>query len=356
VSGEWLQRNPDPVEGPWTELNIHGILRPWWRPRRSLFADLDRTAQAFRELGNLEFFYYGRFLRIVHGAHAGERIEQVDRRLGDLCGLIERSGAQYREPRILARPYRLLRSTEVSEQLLLEELAASDREIASTPGNSATYTRTSWALVLGVCGRWDLAFAQTQAVDERRFGGYSHLVNFTLYRAVAASVLAQLAGEHRRRHRRILRRGRRRMRGWARRNPDFEHMALWLEAELQQLRVAHRAAVRLYQQAASAALEREHPHDAALCLERLGHLLHTTRRASEALLALTQAINHYRSWGATAKGAALEQEVTELGLWRRSAPHPSREGSAQRPGESDDGGVEPAPGGAHGADRRHPRG
>src|SRR4029077_10584995 len=110
--------------------------------------------------------------------------------------------------------------------------------------------RTAWLMVLCVYGRWDLAFAQSEALGERLFSlvPYIHVADHCLYRGLAAAALAGNArGATRRRYRRALGDSLRRLRRWAKGGPDFAHMVHLLEAEQARLAGNPRRARALYE-------------------------------------------------------------------------------------------------------------
>jgi tetratricopeptide (TPR) repeat protein len=199
-----------------------------------------------------------------------------------------------------------------SDVELEAQVAASDAWIASHPSSADPYIRTHWLFVLCVLGRYDLAFAQSEALGERLFRivPFVHVADHTLHRGLAAAELALHAGgRSRRRYVRALRESLRRMRRWADSGPDFVHMQTVLEAELARLSSRFEAARKLYQRAVVRAREQRFPNHAALIQERHARLLLALRRDSEAELALREAAALYHEWGALPKVDALVREL-----------------------------------------------
>jgi hypothetical protein len=308
-----LARTPDPVDGPRTEFNLYALLHPWRMARRRALAPLERITGQLQEIGALEFAYYARFLKILYCALAGDPIASMGRALVELALEVRRSGHRYPEPELCQRPYQLLSAPDLSA--LEAELADSEAEITASRGSVEPYARTVWLMVLCVYGRFDLAFAQSEALGERLFSlvPYIHVAEHCFYRGLAAAALAGLArGADRRQYRRALRDNQRRLWRWAKSGPDFVHMALVLEAEQARLRRDHRRARVLYEKAARRATEQTFPNHAALAYERLARMLVDLRRRPEAVSAFAQAIGLYGEWGVPAKVAALEAEQSTL--------------------------------------------
>jgi len=112
--------------------------------------------------------------------------------------------------------------------------------------------------------------------------------------------------------RRTLARCLRQLRTWARRGPDFVHLAQGIEAELARRRGRSARALDLYQSAAQRAERQGHVHHAGLLHERRAALLDQLRRGTEAATALTAAIERYQAWGAETKVAQLAQRRRNL--------------------------------------------
>jgi hypothetical protein len=255
-----LARSPDPLYGPKTELNISALLRPWRMPRRRALAPLDRIAGQLQEIGDVEFAYYARFLKIIYSALAGDPIAEAGQALVQLALEVRRDGHLYPGPAICHRPYRLLSAHDLSA--LETEIAASESEIGASRGSVEPYARTAWLMVLCVYGRFDLAFAQSEALGERLFSlvPYIHVADHCFYRGLGAAELAGPAnGAVRRRYRRALRESLRRLRRWAKGGPDFAHMVQLLEAEQARLAGNSRRARAFYEKAARRATEQDSP-------------------------------------------------------------------------------------------------
>jgi hypothetical protein len=308
-----LARRPDPVYGPRTEFNIHALLRPWRMPRRQALAPLEGIAGALQEVGDVEYFYYSRFLKVFYCALAGDPIAPTGQALAELATGIRRSGHLYPAPEVCQKPYLLLAAADL--RTLESELAASEAEIAAVGGSVEPYVRTAWLMLLCVYGRWDLAFAQSEALGDRLFWlvPYVHVADHCFHRGLAAAALAGPGrGAARRRYRRALRQSLRRLRRWEKAGPDFTHMVELLQAEQAWLARDLRRARVLFERAARRAMQQEFPNHAALAHERLGRMLVDLRRKSEASSAFAQAISLYRDWGAAAKASMLEAEQQSL--------------------------------------------
>jgi predicted ATPase len=301
VALEELARRPDPIFGPKAEFNICALLRPWRMPRRRALAPLSRIADALQEVGDVEFWYYARFLKVLYSALAGDPIGEAGETMAELAAEIRRSSHLYPEPEICQRPLRLLAGSDLSS--LESELAAGEAELTAAGGSVGPYARTAWLMALCVHGRWDQALSQSEALGERLFYRvpYVHVADHCFYRGLAAAALAGSRGAARIRHRRTLRTSLRRLRRWANAGPDFAHMVHLLEAEQARLARDPRRARALYEKAAQRAMQQQFPHHAALARERLALMYFDLRRRAEGTSVLLQAIALYEAWGSPAK-------------------------------------------------------
>ena len=310
---EWLEKVPDPAFKPRVEMQLHAILRPWWTRRRQSLAVMDRVAESMREIGDLEYAYYGRFLKLAYGALAGESVPETESGLGELADAVRRSGQRYPEPERCHAAYRMLLSPDDAE--LECALAESDAWILTDSGSAEVYIRTFWMLILCVRGRYDTALRQSELVWGRifRIVPYIHVADHTFLRGIAsAGVATQARGAQRRRHVADLGATLKRLRHWAKHGPDFGHMATFLEAEQARLRGDPKRARALYDKAAQGAKDQEYLHHAALACERRGRMLAALRRETEAGASLREAVALYARWGAQLKADALEQERRTL--------------------------------------------
>ena len=308
----WSERVSDPMYEPRTQLQIHALLRPWWTRRRQALAPLEQIAESMREVGDLEYSYYARFLKTTYAALAGQVVSATEESFAQIADDVQRRAHRYPQPERCLRVYRLLRLGDAS---LEADLAESDAWIAGSPGSAEAFIRTLWLMVLCVYGRPELAHLQSEKLGRTLFKivPYVHIADHTFYRGIAAADLARARrGAQRRQHARQLRTCLRRLRLWAKTGPDFVHMVTFLEAERTCLRGREDAARLLYQQAARTAREQEYVHHAALAHERHARSLLRDRRETEAAAALRDAIAHYEAWGAAAKAAALTEEHQRL--------------------------------------------
>jgi hypothetical protein len=306
---EWNESRPNPSFSCRTELVVHTLIHPWIMRRREALAPMARVAEAIREMGDPEFFQYARFLTLLYQGLAGDRVVDIERRLRDHASSVSKARPWHAASDHMHRTYR---------HLLAEEGPGLEADLAESgtiiPGY-LPYVSTVWMLVLCVLGHHERAFAESERIAPRLFRviPFVHVADHTFYRGVSAARLATRArGALRRRYLGALRESRKRLRRWADDGPDFEHMALLLEAELARLRGRSAAASDLYERAAQRALRQEFAHHAALAHELRASLLDAERRDTAATAARTQAIRLYQQWGALAKVAALERSARDL--------------------------------------------
>jgi len=312
LASEWNDREPDPVYQLRTRLQIQALIQPWWTRRRQALAPLEEISERMLEVGDVEYAYYARFLKIVYGALAGAPVESSEQELLKLAENVQRSRHRYPEPDRCHRVYRLLRT---SGDDVASELAQSDQWIADNRGSAEPYLRTLWLMVLCVHGHHALAFEQSETLGARLFKvvPYVHVADHTFYRGVAAAALARTArGNERRRYLAELRTCHRWLRHWAMAGTDFVHMMTLLGAELSSLRGRRDDARNAYLQAARLARHYDYLHHAALAHELHAGSLRHERRETEAAAALRDAIALYTTWGAVLKAAALMEQHDRL--------------------------------------------
>jgi hypothetical protein len=310
---EWLERVPDPAFKPRIGMQLHAILRPWWTRRRQALAAMDRICESLREMGDLEYAYYSRFLTLAYAGLGGESVVDIEARFRELADAVRRSGQRYPEPERCHAAYRFLLGGDDAE--LEPALVESDAWIAANGGSADVYIRTFWMLVLCVRGRHEAALAQSERVWRHLFRTvpYVQVADHTFLRGLASAALAtQARGGQRRRHVGDLADCLKRVKRWARHGPDFAHMQTFLEAEQARLRGDANAARALYDRAAQGAREQEYLHHAALACERRGRMLAAMRRETEAGASLREAIALYARWGSQTKADALEHERRTL--------------------------------------------
>ncbi len=310
---QWLEEVPDPTFKPRLDMQYYTLLRLWWMPRRQALALCDRVSENLREVGDIEYAYYARFLKLAYAGLAGESVGEIESGLRELADAVRRSGQRYPEPERCHGVYGFLLGGDDSE--MERALAESDAWIAANSGSAEVYIRTFWMLVLCVRGRFDAALRQSDQVWQYifRIVPYVHVVDHTFLRGLASAALAtQERGALRRRHLKELAATLKRLQRWAKHGPEFGHMATFLGAEQARLRGDAKRARALYDRAAQGAREQEHVHHAALACERRGHMLAALRRETEAGAALREAVAFYARWGAQLKADALEQERRTL--------------------------------------------
>ncbi len=305
---KWCTLSKHPVYRPRAEL-VLSLYYAWTRPRRSLVEPLRRIAGAAREVGDLEYFTLALFQRLNLCALVGEplhRVEQVDQNLRDfLVRLVSPSWAE--------RSIRLLVHGEIIPTAA--EQAEADPTLRMSRGEVRRWPFSPfWMTALCCMGFYEEAYRGAPPADATGVpsgADSSILVDLLLFRGVAAAELAA-RGPGARAYRKDLRECARRLRGFARRGPDFVHMALFLEAEEARLAGREKASLERYATAAERALSQGYRHHAALLCERRARFLQQLRRDAEALPLLNRAAALYADWGAQAKVTALRGELSQL--------------------------------------------
>jgi histidine kinase len=289
------------------------VIRPFLTARREALEPLGPVIERLWELGDPEYVVYCRFFTTLLPILAGRPLAEVTRSLHELEELRRRVGHRYSDFERYLRMVELLRRPAGSDAIDWDgEDAALHAWIAAEPGCNEPALRTVWMLALCVQGRADLAFAQSERIWTRLLDSNLavHVVDHTLLRGLSAAILAETArGTLRRRYRRVLRESARKLHRWAADGPDFESMALLLDAERARLRGDRASAHRAYRNAAQRAEQRDFPIHAALAQERLASLLERIARKTEAVSARLQAQQLYETWGAPAKAAALARSA-----------------------------------------------
>jgi hypothetical protein len=305
----WMERMPNAVLGVRARFNLQAYVHPWIRARRSVLEPLQRTADAAREIGDIEYAYLSDYQHAEYSALVGEPIAVV---LERLQWIAERSGARRSNYVALQQhAYRLLQ--EPPNEDALRELTA--QALAPDRANPIhRYTQVHVVLVLTLAGDYvragDLAEALAPALDT--VGAPSvHLADIAMCRGLCAFIRSESARE-RRVWRKIARGALCKLRTWAQLGPDFRHMHRLLEAEHARVRGDAAGTLRHYHEAAQLATSQRHTHHAALIQERLAEFLRASRRLSEASVALREALLQYKQWGARLKIDQLKSRREEL--------------------------------------------
>jgi hypothetical protein len=305
---KWCTLSKHPVYRPRAEL-VLSLYYAWTRPRRSLVEPLRRIAASAREVGDLEYFTLALFQRLNLCALVGEpleRVQQVDQNLREfLVRLVSPSWAE--------RSIRLLVHGELIPSPPPPAVPDAGLRVSGSEVRRWPFS-PFWMTALCCMGAYDEAYRSMPQVAAARLStgsDSSMLVDLLFFRGVAA---AELAGQNpaMRAYRKDLRECARRVRGYARRGPDFVHMALLLDAEQARLDGREKQCLERYASAAERALGHGYRHHAALVFERQARYLQQLRRDAEALPLLNRAAALYADWGAQAKVAALRGELTQL--------------------------------------------
>jgi serine/threonine protein kinase len=312
---DWCERVADPLFGPRTELQVHALLSPWLMQRREALRPLEGLTERMWELGDSEYAYYASFNRTCYQALGGAPVASTEQQLRELAAYATRGDERYSEFGRMHRAYRPLHA-ECEEDVRIEDCTRDDDVVtANSADASEPAIRTVRLMTLCVYGEHERAFAESELGLDRlfRLSPWVHVADHTFYRGLAAAALVEGArGALARRYRKVVRRSRGRLRRWSRGGPDFEHMALLLEAE--QARFSGKVALarRCYQQASQRAAQQSFVHHSALAHERHARMLVRLRRATESASLLAQASALYLQWGARNKAAALEREALAL--------------------------------------------
>jgi len=300
---EWIQRAPlDPMnvraEGSLTIFSL-----AWCVARRSLVQRMDQVSKKLQELGDLE--YAGRTiqLRTTCLALTGEPLPAVAHEVE----LLQRWD-QWPEVKawieLYPLSYGLLESTSTDP---IDWLTAGERTRTMLRGEILNM-RIHWIVTLCLFGQFEQAEPELQAASDMQVMRVPHAApDYRFFQGVCAAGLAHGAtGGVRRRHLRELRKPLRWLQRLRAATPDWEHMILFLRAELTLLRRRFDEASRLFSQSAAVAHARGFRHHAALAHERCAASLRALHRFSEAEQATERAVALYREWGAHAKVHQLQ--------------------------------------------------
>ncbi len=312
-ASSWLRNTGDTIYAPRLDVTLSGSLFPMHMRRRRALAPLDAATRQLSENGDLEFAYYGRFLRSLYGILAGDAVALSHSGLSELIDDVYKRGARYPDPELCLGAYRWVSDTSLSLDSLdsaIDECLERFSGKGTLSDSSDVWESTVWTMVLCIHGRYErLMQISNAAMDSLlRRTPYAHVPHHILYRGIAEAAL----GARSRAHRRGFRRSLRALSRWASIGPDFMHMLLLLRAEKARLAGQLTDAHRFYEQASREALSQEFVHHAALAKERRAGLLFEGRRATEGREALRQALQLYQRWGSEPKVQCLEQEHAEL--------------------------------------------
>jgi len=308
----WIKQTGDTLYAPRLETNLRYILHPIHMRRGRALAGLDGVVERLAENGDVEFAYYGQFLKSYYGILGGESIPAGLEQLSAVANTVRKMGARFPDPERCLHAFRWLAEDPVSEPALEADARASERQLAEDAAAAEAWESTLWGLVLCVYGSFEALWriSELSQLALYRRSPYVHIPHHVLYRGIAAAELAESTGK--RSHRRALRRATKDLKRWVPFGPDFLHMFVLLQAE--EARVAKRfdQAHLLYEQAVRGALAQDFVHHAALAKERRTALLLRSRRAREGREAVGQAIQLYERWGAGSKVKLLKLAHAEL--------------------------------------------
>jgi predicted ATPase len=308
---EWNARSPHPFYSARTEFVVYSYLYSWTRPRRSILDPLRRAANQCREAGDLGYLTYALNQRVLMAALAGEPLARLVveieegrtmQAMADTCLDLHATIID-----LLVGPH---------DDALVQERSREIRERLCKHPVARMGPWVFWLETLCLLGRYPEALATAQDIAEwiRDVGCMSsQVVDFAFFRGIAAAELASGArGSDRRQRVRLLRNCLREVRVWSHHGPDFVHMVLALQAELERLRHRPRLALARYGQAIEHATQQGYGHHAALLHERRAQLLLTLRRTTETVATLRRAISLYEAWGSSGKAAALQFQLATL--------------------------------------------
>jgi hypothetical protein len=309
---EWNERVAHPLYGSRTEFLVYAYIYSWTRARRSLLEPLRKIAEQCREAGDLEYAYYACSQRAYHESLAGEPLARV---ASEYEAIAKQGVSERIFPNVQPRILRLLQRSLPDAHLLAVEISEIEQVLDSTQ-NSRMNRWVFWLEVLCLIGCYEEAFGTSERIASWICdvgATSSQVVDFTFFRSVIAAERAQRSrGLVRRRHVRVLRRGLRRLRIWARYSPDFVHMTPALQAERARLRRRPQQALTFYARSIARATQQSYRHHAAFLHERRAQLLLELNRSTEAAAALRQAIALYEEWGAAGKAQTLRHGFGKL--------------------------------------------
>jgi len=315
---DWNERIYDPVFGLMTESWLVSSIDLWLVRRRQALGPFTRLSERARENGDQSTAYYVTFQNAVFLALAGDRVCDSESRLRALAENCARAGHRYAEIGYCQQAVATLLDPERAHRLE-DELARRTEHIGVVGAEPQGYSRTLWQLVFCVYRRFDLAYAETEAlgVQLTRVPPGVALVDHTFHHGLAVAQLATSArGAERRRYSKLLKADARRLQRWAHGGPDFVHMHHLLEAERARLAGDVARACDLYVRAARRAVRQEFPHHAALAEELRARLLSDVGREADSLSALAESLVHYRKWGCDVKVDDLEAEIAQSSHWK----------------------------------------
>jgi len=302
----WMRQLGDTVYAPRLDANLRSMLYPIHMRRRRSLAAIDPDLERLAENGDVEYMYYGQFLKAYYGALGGESVSIAMRQLATVAATAQRIGSGLTHAVRCLKIFRWIGDDELPLTGLEEHARDAEIQLRNDGVGAEAWESTLWTLVLCIYRQHALSWriSELAQVGLFRCAPYAHVAHHLLYRGIAAAQLAETT--RRRSYGRALRRMVKQLESWATFGPDYPHMLLLLQAE--QARVAQRVdrANSLYEQAARGALAQEFVHHAALAKERRSELLLQSRRTTDGQQARQQAIELYERWGALPKVQELD--------------------------------------------------
>ncbi len=308
----WIQETGDTVYAPRLDANLRFTLHVIHMRRRRALAGIDASVERLQENGDVEFAYYGQFLKAYFGILGGESLPVALKQLATVVATVQRMGSRLPDSELSLQALLWLAEREYSLAALDADVRNVERRLKEDASAAEAWESTLWTLVLCIHGQHELAWRISEPAQVALFrrSPYVHVPHHILYRGIAAASLAESTGK--RIYRRSLRRAVRLLERWATFGPDFPHMLLLLQAEQARVKRKLDRAYTLYEQAARGALSQEFVHHAALAKERRAELLLRSRRATDARESLRQAIQLYENWGASPKVSVLQETHADL--------------------------------------------
>jgi predicted ATPase/class 3 adenylate cyclase len=290
----------------------------WTRPWRELRASFQEAVRAGLESGDLLFTTYA--CGWIHLWTPELDVKTAAEEGRKYLAIIEKTDYQNaRDAACLSQQFwaNLLGQTASEMSLSNDDFDEDEcrRRMHRVRNVSGTGIDALYRIVLAaIYGRPEAGFevldrAQTSI---RALAGSPYMVDYCLHGFLVCAGVVDDPG-HGPRARRHLRRLRKLMTGWAAHAPgNFRQHALLMEAECARLAGEQSRAIRLYDEAISAARDGLFARYEALANERAAHFFIEQGLHRVAAVYLAEARYHYARWGATRKVALLDKDYQRL--------------------------------------------
>lgn len=304
-----------------TMLMVYSSLEAWTKPLHTTLDPLKQIHLDGMAAGDLETAANAATLYCIYGLFCGHELTQLEKETAVYCGAIEllQRPSMFKNQKILwqfqqnligkSRDPAVLQGDICDERQLQEiELMAEDHFLAST----LCFFRC-WLLYLFRRPREALAAIEINGrYVDRLVGNFGTSLHYLFDSLVRLEVLGEVSISERIRHLRKIRKNQKKMRHWAKHNPqNFLNKWALVEARLAQHARKPLKAMRYFEQAIRLARDNGFLQEEALAKELAGEFQLHLGQDALAKFYLREAQQSFHRWGALSKVADLSKRYPQ---------------------------------------------